>query len=158
MVGEWSGGYSLCCLHEGQLLEVSASLLYKLDLNSSHFQRNEFYILYQAFPFLGIPLCSSINEKLQLIFKEIIGFRDPFSGDDVKSSAFCAMIDVPPYLYEFSSIVFFVVPMISLVVMYAIMGWKMVVNSRRRQSLMTSDMSSGRDKTKRAVLKMLGKS
>ena len=66
------------------------------------------------------------------------------------------MIEVPAFLYEFSSIVFFLVPMVSLVVMYSMMGWKMIVTSRRRQSLMNPEMSVGRDKTKKAVLKMLG--
>ena len=84
---------------------------------------------------------------------------DPYSGEEVASSAFCAMLDIPPFLYEFSSIIFFVVPMVSLVVMYTMMGWRMVTTSRRRQSLMTGDGShnTGRDRTKKAVLKMLGK-
>ena len=68
------------------------------------------------------------------------------------------MLDIPPLLYEFSSIVFFVVPMVSLVVMYSMMGWRVVTTARRRQSLMTGDSSNhnGRDRTKKAVLKMLG--
>ena len=66
------------------------------------------------------------------------------------------MINVPSFLYEFSSIVFFLVPMVSLVVMYSRMGWKMIVTSRRRRSLMNPEMAVGRDKTKKAVLNMLG--
>ena len=83
---------------------------------------------------------------------------DPYSGEEVVSSAFCAMLDIPPFLYEFSSIIFFVVPMVSLVVMYSMMGWRMVTTNRRRQSLMTGDGSNNtsRDRTKKAVLKMLG--
>ena len=83
---------------------------------------------------------------------------DPYSGEDVVSSAFCAMLEIPPFLYEFSSIIFFLVPMVSLVVMYTMMGWRMVTTSRRRQSLMTGDSTNhnGRDRTKKAVLKMLG--
>ena len=83
---------------------------------------------------------------------------DPYSGEAVASSAFCAMLEIPPFLYEFSSIIFFVVPMVSLVVMYTMMGWRMVTTNRRRQSLMTGDGSNNvtRDRTKKAVLKMLG--
>ena len=69
------------------------------------------------------------------------------------------MLDIPPLLYEFSSIVFFVVPMVSLVVMYSMMGWRVVTTARRRQSLMTGDSSNtqGRERTKKAVIEMLGK-
>ena len=67
------------------------------------------------------------------------------------------MLEVPSYLYEFSSIMFFVVPMVSLVAMYAMMGWKMVASARRRQSLMNAEPQNNRDRTKKAVLKMLGK-
>ena len=66
------------------------------------------------------------------------------------------MLDVPAYLYEISSIVSFVVPMILMIVMYTMMGWRMVITSRRRQSLMTAENGNGRDRTKKAVLKMLG--
>ena len=68
-------------------------------------------------------------------------------------------MDAPLYLYEFSSIIFFLLPLLSLVFMYSMMGWKLVTASRRRQSLMTA-VESGRgdwnNKTKKTVLKMLG--
>ena len=75
------------------------------------------------------------------------------------SSAFCGMLEAPLYLYEFSSIIFFLLPLLSLVFMYSMMGWKLVTASRRRQSLMTAGDSVRADrsnKTKKTVLKMLG--
>ena len=68
-------------------------------------------------------------------------------------------MDAPIYLYEFSSIIFFLLPLLSLVFMYSMMGWKLVTASRRRQSLMTAGDSVRGDwsnKTKKTVLKMLG--
>ena len=69
-------------------------------------------------------------------------------------------MDAPLYLYEFSSIIFFLLPLLSLVFMYSMMGWKLVTASRRRQSLMTAVDGGGRgdwnNKTKKTVLKMLG--
>ena len=77
----------------------------------------------------------------------------------VMSSAFCGMLEAPAYLYEFSSIIFFLLPLLALVFMYSMMGWKLVTASRRRQSLMTvGDGGRGdwNNKTKKTVLKMLG--
>ena len=98
------------------------------------------------------------GEKVYVILLYNIS-RDPYlEGKEVKSSAFCALLEPPLYLYEFSSIIFFLVPLLSLVFMYSMMGWKLVTASRRRESLMTGDR--GRDnntRTKKTVLKMLGK-
>ena len=98
------------------------------------------------------------GEKVYVILLYNIS-RDPYLKDkEVKSSAFCALLEPPLYLYEFSSIIFFLVPLLSLVFMYSMMGWKLVTASRRRESLMTGDR--GRDnntRTKKTVLKMLGK-
>ena len=68
-------------------------------------------------------------------------------------------MEAPLYLYEFSSIIFFLLPLLSLVFMYSMMGWKLVTASRRRQSLMTAGENVRGDwnnKTKKTVLKMLG--
>ena len=69
------------------------------------------------------------------------------------------MLEAPLYLYEFSSIIFFLLPLLALVFMYSMMGWKLVTASRRRQSLMTAGDNVRGDwnnKTKKTVLKMLG--
>ena len=102
--------------------------------------------------------CPALPILLALYCNKVHLFRDPYSNEEVASSAFCAMLDIPPLLYEFSSIVFFVVPMVSLVVMYSMMGWRVVTTARRRQSLMTGDSSNtqGRERTKKAVIEMLG--
>ena len=99
------------------------------------------------------------GEKVYVILLYNIS-RDPYLNEkEVKSSAFCALLEPPLYLYEFSSIIFFLVPLLSLVFMYSMMGWKLVTASRRRQSLMTGGDSVRGDwnnKTKKTVLKMLG--
>merc|ERR1719419_2209062 len=64
------------------------------------------------------------------VYTKVNYFSDPFSGEDVQSTSFCAMLLVPLGLYEFSSIIFFLIPMVSLMVMYTIMGWKIVATHR----------------------------
>ena len=114
--------------------------------------------IYQFIDNRDMLSCPPLPILLALYCSKVHMFRDPYSNEEVASSAFCAMLDIPPLLYEFSSIVFFVVPMVSLVVMYSMMGWRVVTTARRRQSLMTGDSSNtqGRERTKKAVIEMLG--
>ena len=79
-------------------------------------------------------------------------FSDPFSGIPVLQSAFCGMLDIPEMLYEFSSLVFFLVPMVALVVLYTRMGLKI-----RRQGQQVLQEGT-RENAKKVMLKMLGKS
>ena len=77
---------------------------------------------------------------------------DPFSGSPVLQSAFCGMLDIPEMLYEISSLVFFLVPMVALVVLYTRMGLKI-----RRQGQQVLQEGT-RENAKKVMLKMLGKS
>ena len=116
-------------------------------------------LIYAFISLQTIEICSAAQHfRYYSYCNKVHLFRDPYSNEEVASSAFCAMLDIPPLLYEFSSIVFFVVPMVSLVVMYSMMGWRVVTTARRRQSLMTGDSSNtqGRERTKKAVIEMLG--
>ena len=61
------------------------------------------------------------------------------------------MLDIPEMLYELSSMVFFLVPMVALVVLYTRMGLKI------RQTGGQQVLQDGaREKTKKVTLKMLG--
>ena len=61
------------------------------------------------------------------------------------------MLDIPEMLYEFSSMAFFLVPMVALVVLYMRMGLRIRQTEGQR---MVQEV--GREKTKKVVLKMLG--
>ena len=76
-------------------------------------------------------------------------FRDPFSGAPVAQSAFCGMLDIPEMLYEMSSMVFFLVPMVALVVLYSRMGLKIRQTGGQR-----AVQNGAREKTKKVMLKM----
>ena len=62
------------------------------------------------------------------------------------------MLDIPEMLYEISSLVFFLVPMVALVVLYTRMGLKI-----RRQGQQVLQEGT-RENAKKVMLKMLGKS
>jgi len=82
-------------------------------------------------------------------FTKINYWGDPFSGVPVLQSAFCGMLDIPEMLYEFSSLVFFLVPMVALVVLYTRMGLKI-----RRQGQQVLQEGT-RENAKKVMLKML---
>jgi neuromedin U receptor 1 len=78
-------------------------------------------------------------------------FRDSFSGAPVDQSAFCRMLDIPEMLYVLSSLVFFLVPMVALVVLYSRMGLKIRQTGGQRVV-----QDGEREKTKKVMLKMFG--
>eukprot|EP00090_Calanus_glacialis_P021828 TRINITY_DN33669_c0_g1_i1.p1 TRINITY_DN33669_c0_g1~~TRINITY_DN33669_c0_g1_i1.p1 ORF type:complete len:422 (+),score=119.18 TRINITY_DN33669_c0_g1_i1:180-1268(+) len=83
-------------------------------------------------------------------FTKINYWGDPFSGAPVAQSAFCGMLDIPEMLYELSSLVFFLVPMVALVVLYFRMGLKIRQTGGQRVV-----QDGAREKTKKVMLKML---
>ena len=81
--------------------------------------------------------------------------RDPFGGQEVASSAFCGMLDIPVMLYELSSFVFFLIPLVVMVFLYVRMGMKIRMTSAQNlgQSRQGDDR---RQRNKKSVLQMLG--
>jgi hypothetical protein len=73
------------------------------------------------------------------------------SGNFAEESAFCGMLNVPDNfpLYETSSVVFFLLPMVILVVLYTRMGLLIT----RRQGLGESHRTN---KSRKSILRMLG--
>ena len=49
-------------------------------------------------------------------------FRDPFHHNIAEQSAFCASLDTPEFLFEGSFLLFFLLPLLALVVLYISMG------------------------------------
>ena len=83
-------------------------------------------------------------------------FRDPFFNKPVASSAFCGMLDIPFMLYELSSLVFFLLPLIAMVFLYLRMG--LMIRQTSSQNLGQSRRGEeGRQRNKKSVLKMLCK-
>ena len=81
--------------------------------------------------------------------------RDPFDGQEVASSAFCGMLDIPVMLYELSSFVFFLLPLVMMVFLYVRMGIRIRMTSA--QNLGQSRQGDERRKqNKKSVLQMLG--
>nr|CAD7415339.1 unnamed protein product [Timema poppensis] len=86
------------------------------------------------------------------------------SNNPVLESAFCAMLDenipVDWPIYEMSSFIFFIVPMLVILVLYILMGLK--IRSRTNQALgkRFSSTSSDRNRTwdsrTKSILRMLG--
>jgi neuromedin U receptor 1 len=74
------------------------------------------------------------------------------SGSLVEESAFCGMLNVPDNfpLYETSSVVFFLLPMVILVVLYTRMGLLIT----RRHGLGESHRTNN---SRKSILRMLGK-
>ena len=66
-------------------------------------------------------------------------------------SAFCGMLEVPDVLYEFSSVVFFLLPMVIMVILYTRMGITICKTGQQQ-----TGPDAVREKTKRDILKMLG--
>ena len=81
--------------------------------------------------------------------------RDPFADQEVASSAFCGMLDIPVMLYELSSFVFFLIPLVMMVFLYMRMGIRIRMTSA--QNLGQSRQGDERRKqNNKSVLQMLG--
>ena len=49
-------------------------------------------------------------------------FRDPFHENIAEQSAFCGSLDIPEFLFEGSFFLFFLIPLLALIVLYVSMG------------------------------------
>ncbi|XP_071452814.1 neuropeptides capa receptor-like [Hetaerina americana] len=83
----------------------------------------------------------------------------PDSGHIVLESAFCAMLDenIPPHwpIYEASSLVFFIIPMVVIAVLYARMGRGVVRNNTVCRSSSAVHGESKQTNSRKAVVRML---
>ena len=81
--------------------------------------------------------------------------RDPYDGQEVASSAFCGMLDIPVMLYELSSFVFFLLPLVMMVFLYMRMGVRIRITSAQNLG-QSRQGDEKRQRNKKAVLQMLG--
>ena len=69
-------------------------------------------------PLLEVP--PRLNNKDLMNWKST--FRDPFHDNIAEQSAFCASLDAPALLFEGSFFLFFLLPLLALIVLYISMG------------------------------------
>ena len=81
-------------------------------------------------------------------------FRDPFDGQEVASSAFCGMLEIPFMLYELSSFVFFLLPLVMMVFLYMRMGIRIRMTSAQNLG-QSRQGDERRQRNKKSVLQML---
>lgn len=87
----------------------------------------------------------------------------PFEGEETPESGLCAIITRPPGLYETSTIAFFVIPMLIIVVLYVQMATEIRSRSKRsvtkqlgiRSNSNQSKSTKNQSKSRRAIIKML---
>ena len=83
-------------------------------------------------------------------------FRDPFFDVEIKSSAFCGMLETNSPLLELSSLIFFLLPFFIMVYLYICMSIKIRKSTKIILGCDRNELDK-RHKNRRAILKMLGK-
>lgn len=83
----------------------------------------------------------------------------PFSGEIVYESGLCATLKIPTGPYEASTIVFFAVPMLIILILYVQMATEIRIRSRRSVTkelgLHANSLSAKQTKSRRSIVKML---
>ena len=83
-------------------------------------------------------------------------YRDPFFDVEIKSSAFCGMLETNSPLLELSSLIFFLLPFFIMVYLYICMSIKIRKSTKIILGCDRNELDK-RHKNRRAILKMLGK-
>lgn len=83
----------------------------------------------------------------------------PFTGEEVYESGLCATLSNPAGLYETSTIVFFVIPMLIILVLYVQMATEIRLRSKnsvtKELGLHSNSISAKQTKSRRSIIKML---
>ena len=82
-------------------------------------------------------------------------FRDPFFNVEIRSSAFCGMLEINSPLLELSSLIFFLLPFFIMVYLYICMSIKIRKSTKIILGCDRHELDK-RHKNRRAILKMLG--
>nr|CAD7259948.1 unnamed protein product [Timema shepardi] len=152
---------------KSQLGVLSSRFKSQLGVLSSRFKSQlgpgKYYLLV---PWIPTTQCWSLRSVLcwMRITRTVYVLHCLDSNNPVLESAFCAMLDenIPVNwpIYEMSSFIFFIVPMLVILVLYILMGLK--IRSRTNQALgkRFSSTSSDRNRTwdsrTKSILRMLG--
>lgn len=108
----------------------------------------------------SIWIISLVSATPFAIFRKIFYIRyPPKDGDELPESSLCATLSIPAGLYELSTVIFFAIPMVIIIVLYVFMAIE--IRARSRQSV-TKElgihpnlMSAKQAKSRRAIIKML---
>lgn len=107
-----------------------------------------------------IWLFSLISATPFAIFRKIFYIRyPPKGGDELPESSLCATLAIPAGLYELSTVVFFAIPMIIIIVLYIFMAIE--IRSRSKHSankqlgIHPNSINVKQTKSRRAIVKML---
>ena len=95
--------------------------------------------------FILMYLCQYIHYTL----------RDPFFDVEIRSSAFCGMLETNSPLLELSSLIFFLLPFFIMVYLYVCMSIKIRKSTKIILGCDRHELDK-RHKNRRAILKMLG--
>jgi len=71
---------------------------------------------------VGLWICSALAAAPFFHYTKIHYWRDPFHDNIAEQSAFCASLDAPEYLFEGSFFIFFLLPLLALLLLYIRMG------------------------------------
>ena len=82
-------------------------------------------------------------------------FRDPFFDVEIRSSAFCGMLETNSPLLELSSLIFFLLPFFIMVYLYICMSVKIRKSTKIILGFDRHELDK-RHTNRRAILKMLG--
>ncbi|XP_055373280.1 neuropeptides capa receptor [Condylostylus longicornis] len=95
------------------------------------------------------------------VFTRIDYIKYPPDNSTIYESAFCAMLDNPPGfpLWEFSTVVFFGIPMILILILYGRMGWQIRTRTKNSKNLGVTQGSmhkeSRQHQSRKAIIRML---
>ena len=118
--------FLLLCAHHPRFLlrEVPGHLPPHVLLHHGRHEKNlqdhlllECHQWYSSNSFCHVHQGELLEVRQILVYLLIIStfHRDPFFHSEVASSAFCGMLDIPSMLYELSSLVFFLLPLLVMV-------------------------------------------
>jgi len=71
---------------------------------------------------VGLWICSALAAAPFFHYTKIHYWSDPFHGNIAEQSAFCASLETPEFLFEGSFFLFFLLPLLALIVLYISMG------------------------------------
>eukprot|EP00094_Tigriopus_californicus_P014161 TCALIF_13716-PA protein Name:"Similar to Nmur2 Neuromedin-U receptor 2 (Rattus norvegicus)" AED:0.20 eAED:0.20 QI:0/0.75/0.77/1/0.5/0.66/9/111/380 len=110
---------------------------------------NDLHVYWQQYPWIfGEPLC-----KIRALVSEMTSYSSVLTIT-IPESAFCTIQPTPTFLFEFSSFLFFIIPMTIMIFLYVRMGFRI----RQTATFGRNTAVHGESRSvqsKKAILKML---